>query len=617
MFNSIRDKFKKYDFRIALTLLCLSPIISFGIIEMLQEGNIFKLKINAITTNLFAYILLYGIIFAAIKSVKFTTIIGNILFLIIGLGNHFVLEFRNSPILPSDLASIKTAKSVAGNYTYNFAKPPIVYAVLIVLCVVILTLFTKNYTLKNTLKKNVIIAGSLATAIFLTAFTVYKTDFLKNIGITVNLWEQNVGYRENGFLTSFVNNSKFLIIEKPDGYNPETVGNVVLGNNKEEAVQALVPLKSNVQKPNIIAIMDEAFSDLQVVSEFKTNEDYMPFIRNMKENTIKGNMLMSVFGGNTCNSEFEFLTGSSMAFLPAGSIPYQQYIKRPIGNLTSILNEHGYTSTAVHPYPGTGWNRVGVYENLGFSDFLTIDDFKDPLVYRCYISDKSSFDKVKEVYEKNKGNGPQFIFNVTIQNHGGYNFGEDEFENTIHITDMENTKQADQYLSLIKHTDDAFKELIEYFEKQDEPTIIVFFGDHQPGIEQKFYEEMFKREDTSLFDLSLDEMQTKFTVPFRIWANYDIEEQDMGLISANYLSSILMENAGIEMPEYNEFLLKLREHIPAMNVNGYMGSDGKYYEYTEKTKYTDYINDYKNYQYNHLFDRSNTDKEKYKVREQK
>lgn len=614
MFETIRNNFKKYNFRIALILLCLSPILSFGIVEMLQGGNIFKLKFNALCTNIFLYALVYAILFAFIKGTKITTILGNIIFLIIGIGNHFVLEFRNSPILPSDLASVKTAKSVAGNYTYNFADVSIVVSIIIILLLFLLVLCTKNYQMKNSIKKNSMIFGALIITLTISGLTVYKTDFLKNIGLTVNLWQQDVGYKENGFFTSFINNSKFLIVEKPENYDPHKLGQVVLGSSKDESVQAMVPLKSDAKKPNVIAIMDESFSDLQVISEFKTNEDYMPFIRNMKENTIKGDMLVSVFGGNTCNSEFEFLTGSSMAFLPAGSIPYQQYVNKPIGNLTSTLNEQGYTSTAIHPYPGTGWNRNSVYKNLGFSDFKTIDDFENPEVYRCYISDESSFDKVKEVYEANKDNGPQFIFNVTIQNHGGYNFGQDTFKNTIHIEDMENTTQADQYLSLIKHTDDAFKELIEYFENQDEPTIIVFFGDHQPAIEQKFYEEIFKRAGTSLFSLSLDEMQTKFTVPFRIWANYDIEEQDMGTISANYLSSILLQNTGLEMPEYNQFLLKLREQIPAMNVNGYMGSDGKYYDYTAKTDYSNVISDYKNYQYNNLFDKTNKQEDKFNVK---
>eukprot|EP00831_Metopus_contortus_P035178 TRINITY_DN2800_c0_g1_i1.p2 TRINITY_DN2800_c0_g1~~TRINITY_DN2800_c0_g1_i1.p2 ORF type:complete len:194 (-),score=27.10 TRINITY_DN2800_c0_g1_i1:103-684(-) len=172
-----------------------------------------------------------------------------------------------------------------------------------------------------------------------------------------------------------------------------------------------------------------------------------------------------------------------MAFLPVGSIPYQQYINRPLSNLTTTLNEQGYESTAVHPYPGTGWNRNSVYKYFGFSKFITSDEFVNPTYYRCYISDESSFDKVKEVLENNKAdNKPQFIFNVTIQNHGGYNFGDDVFKSNIKLLDIENSKQANQYLSLVKHTDEAFENLLNYLEKQKEPTIVVFFGDHMPGI---------------------------------------------------------------------------------------------------------------------------------------
>ena len=547
---NLKENFKRYDFKIATILLCLSPLISFWSIEMLQGGNIFKLNINAILANIFCYVFVYGILFALIKSTRYTTIIGNILFFIIGVSNHFVAEFRNTPILPSDLRSLVAVFLVVGTTS---------------------------------------------------AVTVYRTDFLKNIGLTVNLWEQNVGYRENGFFASFINNSKFLIVEKPENYDPNTIGQTVLASSDSDKTMEVFSNNVTTQskKPNIIAIM---------------NEDYMPFIRNMSENTIKGNMLVSVFGGNTCNSEFEFLTGNSMAFLPAGSIPYQQYVTKPMGNLTSILNEQGYESTAIHPYPGTGWNRNTVYKDFGFSEFYDSEDFVDPSYYRCYISDESSYDKIKEVLEDKSDDKPKFIFNVTIQNHGGYNFGEDVFESDVKITDMKNTTQANQFLSLAKRSDEAFKNLLTYLQGIDEPTIVVFFGDHMPPIEQKFYEEIYTRRGTSLFSLdNLEDLQTKFTVPFRIWANYDIEEQDLGTISANYLSSILLNTANLEMSDYNKFLLKLREEIPAMNVNGYIGADGKYYKYDEESPYSDDIKEYEKYQYNNLFDKSHKDEEKFNV----
>lgn len=616
MLYNLNEDIKKDDFKIVVTLLCLSPLISFWSIEMLQGGNLFELHTNALLTNLFCYIFVYAFLFSLIKSTKYTTIIGNILFFIIGTTNHFVEQFRNTPILPSDLRSFKTATSVAGHFTYNFLDYNIIIPFIVLAIVLVISTLNKNYTWKNTLKINLALVVLFLTIGITSALTVYKTDFLKNIGLTVNLWEQNVGYRENGFLASFINNSKFLIVEKPENYDPDTIGQTLLASSSNDSIMTFSNnVASQNKRPNIIAIMNESFGDPSVIADFKTNEDYMPFIRNMNENTIRGNMLVSVFGGNTCNSEFEFLTGNSMAFLPSGSIPYQQYVTSPMGNLTSILNEQGYESTAIHPYPGTGWNRNGVYKNFGFSEFYDLDDFVDPSYYRCYISDESSYDKIKEVLENNKDNDkPQFIFNVTIQNHGGYNFGEDEFKSDIKITDMENTTQADQYLSLAKHSDDAFKNLISYLEGIDEPTMVLFFGDHMPPIEQKFYEEIYKKRGTSLFTLNnLEDLQTKFTVPFRIWANYDIEEQDLGIISANYLSSILLNTANLEMSDYNKFLLKLREEIPAMNVNGYIGADGKYYRYDEESPYSKDLEEYEKYQYNNLFDKSHKDEQKFNV----
>ncbi len=614
MIKNIEDNLKEKDFKRAVILLLLSPIVSFGIIEMLQKNNMFTLKIGALATNFFGYIIIYAIIFEFIKSIKYTTIIGNSIFLLIGIANHYVLKFRSKPILPFDLKSIGTAKNVAGNYKYNLMEASVIVAIIISVFIIIMAALTENYILKNTIKRNAIMLGAIFLVCSISAFIVYKTDYLKKITIWPNVWEQDVGYRENGFLTSFIDNTRYMIIEKPKNYEYTNLGKTLIENSNKESMQVMGQPKENKEKPHIIVIMDETFSDLQEISEFDTNEDYMPFIRNMKENTIRGKLLVSVFGGSTCNSEFEFLTGSSMAFMPTDSIAYTQYIKRPVDNLVTTLNDQGYTSTAIHPYYKNGWNRVQVYEDLGFHKFLTIDDFYKPVMLRSYISDKSSFDKVEEIYEENKNKGPQFIFNVTMQNHGDYNFWEDDLENIITINDMEETNQANEYLNLIKHTDNAFKGLVEYFENKKEPVIIVLFGDHMPLLYESFYEELYLKDGKIMSDLSLDDLQKKYTVPFRIWANYDIDEKDAGVVSANYLSSILLQEAGLEMTEYNSFLIKLREKVPAMNANGYLGSDGRYHLYTEQTDSTKYINDYKIYQYNHIFDEDNIQVEKYKVK---
>ena len=155
--------------------------------------------------------------------------------------------------------------------------------------------------------------------------------------------------------------------------------------------------KTTKQTPNVIAVMNESFSDLSVLGDFKTNQDYMPFYHSLKKNTIKGNMYMSSFGGQTANSEFEFLTGSSMAFLPGGSVAYQYQVKDELGSLTTTLKEQGYQGMkALHPYLASGYNREVVYPLLGFSDFLSDVDFKEPEMLRRFISDKENYKKVIE-----------------------------------------------------------------------------------------------------------------------------------------------------------------------------------------------------------------------------
>ena len=184
-------------------------------------------------------------------------------------------------------------------------------------------------------------------------------------------------------------------------------------------------------------------------------------------------------GGNTADSEFEFLTGNTMAFLPVGSIPYQQYIKSTTPSLASYLKSIGYATYAQHPYYGSGWNRDTVYPLLGFDNLSFMQDYSNQRFVRKYISDETSFDKIIETYENKPDGQPAFIFNVTMQNHGGYTDTYYGFDNTV-TADKLNNSALDQYLSLIKLTDEDLKSLIEYFSNVDEKTIVVFFGDHQP-----------------------------------------------------------------------------------------------------------------------------------------
>ena len=163
--------------------------------------------------------------------------------------------------------------------------------------------------------------------------------------------------------------------------------------------------------------MNESFADLSVVGDFETNTQVTPFMDSLSENTLKGYALSSVYGAKTPNSEWEFETGNSMAFLPDGSVVYQQYINDDPTSIVSNLKNIGYTTVAMHPYYATGWSRNKVYPHLGYDETYFIDDFDQTKILREYITDQELYDKIIDRYEKKSDDEKLYIMGVTMQNH--------------------------------------------------------------------------------------------------------------------------------------------------------------------------------------------------------
>lgn len=221
----------------------------------------------------------------------------------------------------------------------------------------------------------------------------------------------------DGFAVTFLMDLKYLTVDKPEGYDAADAKETLKSYETEEKDA------EEGELPNVIVIMDEAFSDPAVLGDIQTNEDYMPFIHSLQQgadHTVTGYLNVSVKGGNTANTEFEFLTGNTMAFLPSGSIPYQQYINGEIPSLVSYLDGLGYDTYAMHPYYATGWNRDKIYPDLGFSHAYFIDAFTAPSYVRKYVDDASCMKKIIDIYESKQKGQPMFLFNVTMQNHSPY-----------------------------------------------------------------------------------------------------------------------------------------------------------------------------------------------------
>lgn len=608
---NLPSKLTKWLMRLMILLLPIGTMVMAECLNGVFIGNWTPLSK---LYNCIFYALLYMAAFALTGNRRAPFLIINPIIYLLAVTNHYVMAFRGSPFLPIDLMYIKTAASVADTYEFTLDYQVIISTVMFVL---MMSIAWKIKTPEQKLWKKIYyraISGVLA-AMILGGYFV--SDAAVNAGIaTPFFFDPTRGYKSYGVSLSFFMNAKYLTVKEPDGYAAEEIEDIVyktIDKNNTSAGNA----SATKEYPNVICIMNETLSDLSVLGDFNTNKDYMPFLRNLTENTVKGNLYVSVIGGSTCNTEFEFLTGATTAFLPASSNPYSLYINRDLNNFTSTLANYGYSATAFHPFYKKNWNRVAVYEHLGFNNYIGLEDMLDELedVYekegvllRNFVSDTYDYETVIEMYEGSDKDAPFYVFNVTMQNHGGYSDPYDNFAEEIYLVDENGTPRTDypetnQYLSLIYESDKAIKDLIEYFSKQEEPTVICIFGDHQPSIEDEFIYEILGTESAN--GMTAEQTQSRYCTPFYIWANYDIEERQIDKLSVNYLSSYLMDTIGMEMPAFNQYLLKLSETLPVINTIGYIDANNNYYNYGEETEYSKLISDYEKICYNYLFDESN------------
>ncbi len=577
--------------------LIIIPVLNFWLLEWFTHNPFETMKPYVQWMNValfwFSALFLFGLTGRVSRALGIQTVFC----IIYGLANYFVLEFRGAPIQPWDILSIGTAASVADNYEYKLDKDALT-ALIGLLVLLVMEFFLRAGFPRSGKKRRVWIARTalcLVTGLLCFGYTkmLHNEDFVqKKLRLYDKLFTPTTIQFKNGTVTAFLMELQYMSVEKPAGYSEDSA---------KEALASYETADVPERTPNIIVIMNEAFSDPAVLGQFSTNEDYMPFVHSLldgAEDTVSGLLNVSVKGGNTANTEFEYLTGSSMAFLPYGSIPYQQYIKDETPSMASWLSDFGYRTVAMHPYRAAGWDRNKVYPLMGFDEMYFEEFYEDSALIRKYVSDEADYEKLIRIYEQKEPGEPLFLFNVTMQNHSSYNDWADYDNFTPDITaDGIDSDVLSAYLSLMKLSDQAIEELVQYFSEEEEDTVIVFFGDHQPT--DSVINPILKLNGTTSSALSPEEEAGRYQVPFFIWANYDIEEESGLNISANYLASRTLDAAGLPKPGYFSFLTELEKQVPVISANHVSLSDGTFSAADEQDGL---LNEYRTFQYYQLFE---------------
>ncbi|MGM9637867.1 MAG: LTA synthase family protein [Eubacteriales bacterium] len=612
---SVRIRFSEDTSKIlVIPILIITSVAIFLYMQYIISAGLVLMKLPMLILNVIFLFSLQFVLFALCGSVRASvlTILG--ISSIVGLIDNLVVQTRSREICFSDFWSISTGMSVVSSY--SFTLPAVTLGAIFLLPPFVILIFRTEFWHYVGIKLRLSAVASGSAALVVISVLLSTTWGIRLIGFNEQYWRYNAS-AINGFYLNLIHTASSTKVTVPSGYSldgislllkeyqdntPESPDTAI--ENPPETEPGTTPGTNPVpdtsspdteepqQKPNLIVIMDETFSDLQSVSkwmiangydaeELVTDIEVLPFWNSLSSdssNVEKGWAISSVYGGNTANSEFEFLTGNSMAFLPANTVPYNLYLNSDNAfSIVDLLNKEGYLTVGIHPEDPSNWSRDKIYSYYGFEQTLFMDGFTDLTdedYYRGHISDSAVFDQIIKLYEEKEEGTPLFTFAVTMANHGGYS--TDGFESTVTILGHENYSSLQEYLSSIHESDQAIRELISYFESADEDTIIVIFGDHQPNMPDYIYPLFFGIGDNT----ASEEWQSRYAIPYLIWANFDFEDEQSEITSLNYLSGKMLEIADIEMTEYLKFVANLRKIYPAISAAGYWDSEGVFHSLT-------------------------------------
>lgn len=595
---------KKGNRVINILYILFAPCYIFFNMEIAVFNETYSFRGQHLSLLLFNFLLIgiLELIFIVITNrVRLGTDIWAFICVMFNIVNHFVYEFRGTPAMASDIATVGTALEVADGYKIQFNFYTTVALVMLFDFIMLGRVIKCEPVFKKVSHR---LCGIAVMAIVsVTGFSqLVMTDMVSNRGLYLSLFNPMRSYQQYGSIACFTRSIKLSVPEKPNGYSLKKVEEITSKYTSDT-------VDSNKKRPNVIVVINEAFSDPQVLGDIETNEDYMPFIHDLMKNgnCVSGTTYASIVGGQTANTEYEFLTGNSMAFLPKGTVAFQLYLRHAMPSLVTELKSEGYTgNSATHLQKARNYNRDKAYPLLGFDKFYDYTNMGVPFVkMRNNATDQCTYDNITHDYEQQRKStdAPYFGYTMTIQNHSSYDVPFDNFDDKRIVVENADAPDLGYYLSLIKYSDEMFENLINYYKNTNEPTVILLTGDHQPRIHDESMDSITNGEWRNWND---EEMMRRYEVPFLIWANYDIDKKIVEKTSMNYLQTILMETIDGDLTGFQKFQQDIQKEIPVLTSNGYWGADGKFYSVDDKNSpYYDLIQEYAMLQYNDMTDYKN------------
>ena len=606
-FNKKEMSILRASLRVHFILLLLAHTVALFYIVM-QVNMIFIEAMNWIYFYNMQFILSFVVIYAIyilvynlIGKVFLSMVLTSCTLVILCIVNYLKLIFRGDPLYPSDFTQITHMQSVIPMVMDYFSWSYIFVIIVSIVACIVAGIYMRRYIQNVKIHLGIRALLVVGSIFVLYAYGNFANTFMNKVfqksGVDFVLWNQNENYASNGFVLGFISNLDTTVMEKPKNYSKENM--LQIANDIKKQYSGNIGSQKKKEKPNIIFVMSESFWDPTKVTNLSFSEDPVPNLHHYIENFPGGQTISPTFGGNTANVEFEALTSYSMSLLKPGSIPYQQVItnKKEVPSIPTALKKEGYYTSAIHSFGRTFFKRDDVYKVLGFDKFNAEDTMENVDIDGDYISDLAMSKEIIAELEEQKQ--PTFIHAVTMQNH--FPFTEGRFgENLIEISGLENEEskgELETYTEGLRRSDEALQYLIEQLDNLDRPTLLVFFGDHLPslGTNKSFYKEngYITNEKTPSERLAMAQ------TPLLMYANFDMPNDNLGLVSPIHFSNLIFDYAGLNKSLFYQFLSELYKEIPVLRDELKVDKNGEVINDLTK-KQNEMLEQYKMLQYDLL-----------------
>ncbi|VEE83614.1 arylsulfatase [Enterococcus hirae] len=472
---------------------------------------------------------------------------------ILGYANYLKMTYRQEPIYPDDLKMIKEfglLKDMTGTISFYLLAG-------MILLVVAGGCWAIYRSFKKDKKFQAIRVITLFTTIFALIYISHfnnPNNLLRKAYNKTALWipySQKMNYYNTGFIGGFLYNLKIDPMEKPNGYSEEKIKEIT------SHYQKLADEKNKTaseEQPNIIYVMSESFSDPSRLNGVEITGDPLADYYAVADQTYSGQMLSQNYGGGTANIEFEALTGFSMGLFNAQlTTPYTMLVPKmnQLPSIVSTLKDQNYHTTAIHPYNTSMYKRKDVYEVLGFDEFISENTmtYTDTIEDNPYISDASAYQEVMDLLKED--DTPQFIHLVTMQTHMPYDGKYQQLEYTAKTEDNSGISSLENYLQDISYSSQSLKAFTEELKKLSRRTLVVFWGDHLPGI----YSDTIQNSN---------EKHTLHETQFLMFDSQgELEKTEAPVTSPFYFAADLMNQTNQQTTGFYQLLLALQNELPA------------------------------------------------------